>query len=146
MPRLEVELPERRPDPDRPHPVLGQRARLVGADDVGGAERLDRAQPLDERAAAGEHRHADGERERDRRQQALGDVGDDQADREVERVLERQAGDEPADRQEREADEHGDERDQPGDAAHLPLERAQLRLDPLGERGDPAELRLHAGR
>ena len=55
--------------------------------------------------------------------------------------FERQPGDEPADRQEREADEDRDERDQPRHAAHLALERARLGLDPLGERGDPAELR-----
>ena len=113
---------------------------------VGRAERLDRAQPLDERAAPREPGHADRERERDRRQQPLGDVGDDQADREDERVVERQAGREPADRQEREADGDRDERDQPGDAPHLLLERALLGLDALGERRDPAELGLHAGR
>ena len=37
---------------DGTHPVLGQRAGLVGADHGRRAERLDRAQPLDERAAA----------------------------------------------------------------------------------------------
>ena len=62
---------------DGAHPVLGQRPGLVGADHGRRAERLDRAKPLDERAAAGEPPHADGERERDRRQQALGDVRDD---------------------------------------------------------------------
>ena len=72
---------------DRAHPVLGQRPGLVGADDRRRAERLDRAQPLDERAAAREARHADRERERDRRQQPLGHVGDDQADREGDRVV-----------------------------------------------------------
>ena len=40
---------------------------------------------------AGQRADADGERERDRRQQPLGDVGDEQADREDERLGERQA-------------------------------------------------------
>ena len=62
------------------HPVLGQRAGLVGADHVGRAERLHRAQPLDERAAARERAHGDGERERDHRQQPLGDVAGEQPD------------------------------------------------------------------
>ena len=59
---------------------------------------------------------------------------------------ERQAGGEQPDREEREADEHRDERDEPRDAPHLALERALLDLHPLGERRDPAELRLHPGR
>ena len=115
----------------RAHPVLGQRAGLVGADHGRRAERLDRAQPLDERAAARELGDADRERERDRRQQPLGHVGDDQPDREAERVVEREPGREPADRQERDPDDDGDERDQPRDPAHLRLERARLGLDPL---------------
>ena len=131
--------------PHRAHPVLGQRARLVGADDGRRAERLDRAQPLDERAAASEARDPDRERERERRQQPLGDVGDDQADREREGVLERQPGGEPADRQEGEAGGDGDEGDQPRDPPDLLLERALLGLDALGQGGDPAELGLHAG-
>ncbi len=45
--------------------------------------------------------HTDGERERDRRQQPLRDVGDEQADREPERVGERQARHEHPDREER---------------------------------------------
>ena len=58
---LEVELARRRPDPSHPHPVLGQSARLVGAHDVGRAERLDRAEPLDDRALANEPAHPHGQ-------------------------------------------------------------------------------------
>ena len=73
------------------HPVLGQRAGLVGADHARRAERLDRAQALDHRAAAHQLAHADRERERDHRQQALGHVADEQPDREHDRVAKRRA-------------------------------------------------------
>ena len=39
----------RRPHLDHRHLVPGERARLVGADERGGAERLDRIEPADER-------------------------------------------------------------------------------------------------
>ena len=78
----------RRSTPGRPHPVQGQGAGLVGADHGGRAERLHRGEALDQRALAGEHPHADGQGQGDRRQQALGHVGDQQADREVQRVAE----------------------------------------------------------
>ena len=102
------------PDRGRLHAVLGQRPRLVGADDGCRAERLDRAQPLDERARASERPHPDRQREGDRGQKALGHVRDDQADRERERVGERKAGHERTEREEDEAGRHGDDRDQPG--------------------------------
>ena len=92
----------RRPSTVDLHAVLGERAGLVRADDVGRPEGLDRAQALDERAAAREATHADRQRERDRRQQALGDVGDEQPDREDDGVGERQPG-ERAERDERDA-------------------------------------------
>ena len=142
---LEVDLAERRPDARRAHPVLGQGAGLVGADHGRRAERLDRREPLDERALSGELGHPDGECERDRRQKPLGDVGDDQTDREAGGVVEGEAGDEPADRQKGKPRGDGDDGDQPGDAPHLQLERARLRLDPFRERGDPPELGLHPG-
>ncbi len=84
--------------PRRPHGhlALGQRAGLVGADDVGRAERLDGGQALDQRAAARHAPDAHREGERDRGQQSLGHVGDDQPDREDRRVGQRQARDERA--------------------------------------------------
>ena len=112
------------------------------------AERLDRAEPLHERAAPGERRDADGQRERDRRQQPLGHVGDEQADREA---RPRPPADSPAASmpigQEREPDDDGDERDQPGDAADLRARAGSARSSTrCGQRGDPAELGLHPGR
>ena len=66
------------------------------------------AEPLHERSSAGELPYADRERQRDRRQEALGDVRDDETDREAGGVREREPGDEP-EGQEGEADGHGDE-------------------------------------
>ena len=69
-----------------------------------------------------------------------------QADREGERVLERQPGREPA-RSARTRAPHATATsgDQPRDTADLLLERALVGLDPLRESGDAAELGLHAG-
>ncbi len=126
------------------HPVLGDGARLVGADHRRRAERLDGREPLDERPPRGELTHADGQRQRDRRQEPLGHVRDEQADREDHRIADREAGDERADRDEREAHGHGDERDQPCDARDLLLQRACHLTHALRERGHPAELGGHA--
>ena len=86
---LEVERLRRSPDRGDAHPVLGQRAGLVGADHVRRAERLDGAQALDHRAAAHQLANADRERERDHRQQALRHVAHEQADREHHRIGDR---------------------------------------------------------
>ena len=53
---------------------------------------------------------------------------------------------ERAEREEGDADCDRDDRDQPRDAADLLLERALLALHALGERSDPPQLGLHAGR
>ena len=144
---LEVERLRRRPDVGDAHAVLGQRAGLVGADHVGRAERLDRAQALDDRAAPHELAHPDRERERDDRQQSLGHVADEQADGEDDRVADRQAGAEHGERDERDADRRtaisGDEPSHPADLA---LERALLALHALGQRRDAPELGAHPGR
>ena len=129
-----------------PHPALGQRPGLVGADDVGRPEGLDGCEPLDERAPLGHPPDADGERERDRRQQSLRNVGDEQADREGEGVVERKPGDRGADQQEHQAGGDGDQRDQLGGGVDLLLKRAELGAHPLRERRDPAELSRHPGR
>ena len=130
---------------DHRHPVGGEGAGLVGADDGRRAQGLDRAQPLDESTLPRERADTDRERESDGRQQPLGDVCDEQPDREDERAGERQAG-QQAERKEGDADADGDERDQPRRAAHLLLERALLPPDALRERGDAAELGLHPRR
>ena len=66
------------------HLVLGHRARLVGADDRGGAERLDRRETTDERPGAGQPPEPGGEGHRGHRREPLGDRGDREADRGLE--------------------------------------------------------------
>ena len=77
---VDVDVAVERRDRHDAHPVLGERAGLVGADHAGRSEGLDRAEPLHERAAACEDPNAERECERDRREEALGDVRDDQTD------------------------------------------------------------------
>lgn len=54
------------------HPVLGDRSRLVAADDSRGTQRFDRLQPPDQRPLAGHPLRADRQRQRDGGQQTLG--------------------------------------------------------------------------
>ncbi len=84
---VELDLALKRPHRDGTHPILGQRSGLVGADHVCGSERLHRAEALDERSPARQGAHGDSQGERDDRQQALGDVPGQQADREHDAVL-----------------------------------------------------------
>ena len=63
------------------HLVLGERACLVGADHRGPAQRLDRGQPPDDRTPLGHSCDTDGQRDGDRRRQALRDGADRQCDR-----------------------------------------------------------------
>lgn len=125
------------------HVVLGESARLIGADHVGGAEGLHRAQPLDHRTAPHQAAYAQCQGQGDDRQQSFGDVAHQQADREHHGVLDRQAGRERREREEGQAGEQCDQRDQPGHPADLGLQRALLTLDPLGQGGDPAKLGVH---
>ena len=148
---LQVDIPfqidrtDRRPDPDGAHPILGQRAGLVRADDTRRAQRFDRAQTLDKRPSSRQARHAHRQREGDRRQKSLGHVGHDQADREAHCIFEGQPCDKPTKREERETDDEGNDRDQPCDAADFSLKRAGVDPDALRQRGDPPQLGVHAG-
>ena len=80
-----------RPERAHGHAALGQRAGLVGADHVGGAERLDRRSRLTSARRRAMRRTPTASASVIVGQQALGHVGDQQADRERERVVERQA-------------------------------------------------------
>ena len=89
---------------------------------------------------------AHGESQRDGGEQALRNVRDQETDPEGHRVGHGQSRDEGTDRYECEADPHGDRRDQPGDLFDLLLQRRLFRPPTLGQRCDPTELRVHAGR
>ena len=141
----EVPAPLRRPSERRGHPVLGQGARLVGADDLRGPERLDRAQPLDDCAAGGELAGAGGQGQGDDRQQRLRDQPDEQADGEDDRVGDRQARPNGGDGDECDRARDGNGGDQASDLANLDLERGLVGGDALREAGDPAELGVHPG-
>ncbi len=134
------------PDRGDSHPVLGQGSGLVRADHVRRAQRLHRAEALDDRAAAHQLADADRQRQRDHRQQSLGDVADQEAHREDDGVGEGQPRAEHAERHEGHSHQEGDERDEPRDPAHLGLQRAVVPLDPLRQRRDSSELGLHARR
>jgi hypothetical protein len=98
-----------RPDLLHRHPVLGERAGLVGADDRRAAERLDGRQPAHDRVAAGHPADAEREGDREDDRQALGDRGHRERDGHHEHVGEALA--------ERHADDEGDEgRDADDDA------------------------------
>ena len=144
--RADVDRALRGPDAFDVHPVFGQGARLIGADHVRRAERLDGAEPFHDSAAANQFAHADREGQGDHGQQPLGNIADQQPDGEHDPGRQGQSGDKGRDRDERQPGQHGDQRDQPRDAADLPLERALLAGYPLGERSDPADLRVHPGR
>ena len=139
-------LARHRPGRDRAHTVLGQGPGLVGADDIGGAEGLHGAQALDQRAPAGQRAHRDSQRQRDDRQQTLRHVSCQQADREHDAVLERQAGTEDRDRNKGDGHRDRDRGDQPCDPANLSLQGAGLFLDSLGQCGDAPQLGVHPGR
>jgi hypothetical protein len=74
------------PEPGDGHLVLGEGAGLVGADDSGAAEGLDRGEAADQGAAAGHGGDADGEEDGDRGGEALGDRADGDGDGGVEGV------------------------------------------------------------
>ena len=141
---VQGELAGRRPDCDRLHPVLGQRPGLVGADDRRGTERLDGAQPLHQRAARASARTPTASASVIVGRSPSGTLADDQPDREGERVAERKARCESAEREEHEAGGHRHPRDQPGDPFDLRLQRALFALNALRQRRDPSELRAHS--
>lgn len=67
-------------EPRDAHLVRGERARLVGADDVRAAERLDRGQAAHDRVFLGHLLRAEREAGRDDNRESLGDGGDGERD------------------------------------------------------------------
>ncbi|KAI3491154.1 hypothetical protein L1887_44552 [Cichorium endivia] len=127
------------------HAVRGERARLVGAEDGYGSERLARGELLAQDLGVGHLLGDDGERECDCDGQTFGDEGDqDGYDVDEERrhghelgMLGSQVGrpDNDADHGER----HGNRSDGCHKEAHLSLERCRTRLGPVGHGSDSAK-------
>ena len=123
----------------RGHLVERQRAGLVGADRGRRAERLDRAQALDDRALRGERLRAEREHRRDDRRQAGGDRGDREADPDQEEVVEVVAVDQAEDDDESQRG-GGHDRDQHRQLVELARQRRLLLLDAAQHPGDLADL------
>jgi hypothetical protein len=92
------------------HAVLGQRSRLVGADDGRGAERSDRRQVADQHVAPGHALRGQHEGQCQSRQQSFRHHRHDDADGEDEGVPERHPGD-STDRKEDCADQRREDSD-----------------------------------
>ncbi|MPM35866.1 hypothetical protein SDC9_82460 [bioreactor metagenome] len=135
----------RGPQRHGPHPVHGQRPGLVRADHARRAERLDGRDALHQRALAGQDPDPHGKGEGDGGQESLRDVGHQQPDRELQRVGQRQPGQQRPDGDE--GHPHGDrhEGDHPRHAGHLSLQRTALVPGALRQGRDPAQLRVHPG-
>jgi hypothetical protein len=127
------------PHADCGHLAGRERAGLVGADDGRRAQRLDRAQPLDERALGRHALHPSRQRYRHHRRQALGHESDHHAERVQEGVDERRAGEQPEPQQQR-AQGDGHDRDAPRGDGDLALQRAGLILNRAREPVDMPEL------
>ena len=127
------------------HSVLRRRPCLVRADDRRRAQSLDARQmahqsvPL--RHPSCGHRHGQGYC----RQQALGDVGNNDADRENQSYPCRQTGDAP-DHEYGEADGQSQTGDQPAERGNLVLQWRRHVTRGLSETGDAAEYRVHSRR
>ena len=141
--RLAIAL--RRPHPGDRHLAMGERARLVGADDRRGAQRLGRRQPAHQRIAPRHRAHTERQGQGHDSGQALGhhryrqgNTGQEHLQRVTpeQKTAQRQHG---RDRR-RDHAEAGPETRQPL------LQRCHIAIDRAGEQGDPAKLRRITGR
>ncbi len=125
------------------HAALRESARLVGADDRDGTERLDRGQPANERVVADHALRPEGEPDRHHGRQRLGDGRHGEAHGGEEHQLgvlaTRHAGHEHHD-----ADGDGGHRQPAPEHGEPLLQRRMGRLVLLEQTGDLAERRLHA--
>ena len=131
------------------HFVLGQRAGLVGADDLRAAQGLHGGQAADDGVALGHIGHADGQHHRNHRRQALGNRGHRQRHGNHKGIDHRIQRKSARAQQLHAEDHHADAQHQPGqhpgELAELALQRGLAVLG-LGQRvGDLAHLAVHAG-
>ena len=127
------------------HLVARQRARLVGTDDRDRAQRLDRRQAPDNGVPRRHAPHADGERDRDHRRQALGNGGHRNTDDDEEGVLCGVAAGEEGECEDRRREAEDDESEAPCEAVHLAQQRRSQRLDRTDQRADAPDLGVGTG-
>ena len=128
--------------PDEGQLALGQRARLVRAQDRDAAQVLDRRQPLDEHAVGGQRPRAAGEVEGHDRGQQLGGQPDGQRDGEQERIEQR-----PVERHVDREDRHDEDEGHPGDEQpERPHARAGSRSRGRARRAGGRSRRSSSGR
>ena len=138
-----IEEPSVHVEPADRHSVLGQGPGLVGADHRGRAQRLDRGEVLDQDVLSRQALARHGKRQGYGREQPLGHVGHDDADREHSVVPERQS-EGVADREKRDPERGRQRRDYSGQECHLALERRQCRSGSLRKVRDFPECGAHA--
>ena len=134
------------------HLVLRESARLVRADDLGAAERLDGGHLADDGLALGHLGDAHGEHDRDHGHEALGNGGDGQGHGDHEGVedhlgvgAELAAVADEVDGKDDHADREHQLGEDAGELVELDLERRELLLGRGEGVGDLAHLGLHAG-
>ena len=126
------------------HAILRERARLVGADGGGGAERLDGLQVLDEAVLLGHALGGEREAHGDGGEQTLGHVGHNDADEKDDRV-EPVVAEHERDDEERDAEEDGHARDQVNEVRYFARNRRLARVQARREVGYAAHDRAIAG-
>ena len=137
-------LLSRRPHVHHRHPVLGEGAGLVGADDPGAAQGLHSGEPLDDGVAARHALHPQGQHDGDDGGQALGNGGHRQGDGGHEHVQNLLALEESHPEHDG-ADAQADKGEGLGDLCHLPLEGGGGGLLVHEKSGDAPHLGVHAG-
>ena len=131
------------------HLILGQGACLIGADDLGAAQRLHGGEPTDHGMALTHIGHADAQHHRHHGGQTLRDGGHGQRHGDHERFQNGGEGVVAHHHQIKDEDEHADAQHQLAERlaqlGQLPLERRLLLLGLGQHMGDLAHLRIHAG-
>ena len=132
-------------DACRRHLVAGQRAGLVGADDRHRAQRFGGRQAADDGMARRHALHADGQRDRHDRRQALGDGRYRDADHHHEGVADGVVAEEEGEEEDQRRDDQNAGGELAGKTVHLADERRLQRFDRAKQDADAAEFALPAG-
>ena len=142
--RRQRELPVREAQGRERHDPGREGAGLVTADDRGRAERFHGGEPPDQGMLPGHPAHAQRERDGGDCRQPLGDGGDRQRDRRLQREEQGRSLDRGGAQRER-GGEDGGERQGPPQPLQPALERGLFVSHPGGHFTDPADFRPHAG-